>query len=210
MQREDKLLIEDFKDGLQHGMKVSNLSYLVAKEMKLEEGMCYDIAIAGLLHDIGKLELTNYLYGRNKEALDVEEMKYMRMHSKLSYDIIEHYDFSYLTLETVLYHHENFDGSGYPGNLKGEDIPIGARVLRVTDQFIALISDRPYRAAFDKETAVEIMIEEVKNYDMEVFITFQKVINTYDIDKLMKDSMIDFGSGDIMEIFENGGSQDAK
>ena len=205
MQREDNLLLEDFKDNLQHGMKVSKLSSLVAREMGLDEGICYDIAIGGLLHDIGKLELTNYLYGRNKEALDVEEMKYMRMHSKMSYDIIEPYDFSYLTLETVLYHHENYDGSGYPSNLKGEDIPIGARVIRVTDQFIALISDRPYRAAFDKETAVEIMIEEVKNYDMEVFIAFQRVINTYDIDKLMNDSMIDFGDGDIIAIIENGG-----
>ncbi len=201
MQDESSYILEDFKDGLSHGIKVSNLAFIIAKEMKLDDDICYDIAMAGLLHDVGKLKLSKYLYGRNKEGLTVEEMKYMRTHSKLSYDIIQHYDFSYLTLETVLYHHENYDGSGYPENLKGEDIPIGARVLHAADTFIALISDRPYRAAFDADTAMEIMIDEVKNYDMEVFIAFQRVVNTCDIGKIVSDSEIEFDEN-MLEIFE--------
>lgn len=182
----DSTILSDLKSGLNHGIMVSNLTYLIAMEMKLDEDMCYDMAIAGLVHDIGKLQLSPYLYGRDENSLAVEEMKYMRMHSKISYDIIQHYDFSYLTLETVLHHHECYDGSGYPDNLKGEDIPIGARVLKVADTFAALISDRPYRKAFSIETAMSIMIEEVKNFDMEVFIAFQRVIHedkTYDIIK---------------------------
>lgn len=188
----DSTILSDLKSGLNHGIMVSNLTYLIAMEMKLNEDMCYDMAVAGLVHDIGKLQLSPYLYGRDENSLAVEEMKYMRMHSKISYDIIQHYDFSYLTLETVLHHHECYDGSGYPDNLKGEDIPIGARVLKVADTFAALISDRPYRKAFSVETAMSIMIEEVKNFDMEVFIAFQRVIHeesTYDI---IRDSSLIF------------------
>lgn len=201
--KEKEVLLEDFKDGLAHGIKVSNLAYLVAKEMDLNQDMCYDIAVAGLVHDIGKLQLSNYLYGRNKENLSVEEMQYMRMHSKISYDIIQHHDFSYLTLETVLYHHENYDGSGYPEHLKGEDIPIGARVLRVVDTFVALISVRPYRAAFDRDTAVEIMIDEIRNYDMEVFIAFQRVINTRDINEIINMNIFEKEEGNesLLKIF---------
>lgn len=188
----DGTLLKDLKSGLNHGIVVSNLTYLIAKEMKLDEDMCYDIAVAGLVHDIGKLKLSRYLYGRNEQSLAVEEMKYMRMHSKISYDILQHYDFSYLTLETVLHHHECYDGSGYPDNLKGEDIPIGARVLKVADEFAALISDRPYRKAFSYETAIEIMIDEVKNFDMEVFIAFQRVIHEDKTLKMLGESSLAF------------------
>ena len=76
-----------------------------------------------------------------------------------------------------MYHHENYDGTGYPENLAGEEIPIGGRILRVCDVFAALSSDRPYRTAFDVATVVELMIDEIKNFDMEVFLTFQRVIH---------------------------------
>ncbi|MGN0161489.1 MAG: HD-GYP domain-containing protein [Lachnospiraceae bacterium] len=173
----DSTILSDLKSGLNHGIVVSNLTYLIAMEMNIDEKAAYDMALAGFVHDIGKLELTRYLYGRHEGSMAVEEMKYMRMHSKLSFDILKHYGFSTNVLNIVLHHHECYDGSGYPDNLKGEDIPLGARVLKVADAFAALISDRPYRKAFSIESAVEIMIDEVKNYDMEVFIAFQRVIH---------------------------------
>lgn len=188
----DSTILGDLKSGLNHGIMVSNLTFLIAKEMKLDEDMCYEMAVAGLVHDIGKLKLSPYLYGRNEGSLAVEEMKYMRMHSKISYDIIQHYDFTYLTLETVLHHHECYDGSGYPDNLVGEDIPIGARVLKVADTFAALISDRPYRKAFSYEAAMEIMIDEVKNFDMEVFIAFQRIIHEESTIRVIENSSLIF------------------
>ena len=112
----------------------------------------------------------------------------MRQHSKLSYDILQYYDLSTFVLQTVLYHHENYDGTGYPENLKGEDIPFGARILRVADTFSALISDRPYRKAFDVDTAMEIMIDEINKYDMEVFLAFQKVIHEPEVMDIIRDS----------------------
>lgn len=179
----------DFFGNLTHGLVVCNLTYMIAKDMGLDEDMCNEIAIAGFVHDIGKLKLSQYLYGRNENSLAVEEMKYMRMHSRISFGILQHYDFSYLTLETVLHHHENYDGSGYPDNLKGEDIPIGARILKVADTFVALISDRPYRKAFSREAAMQIMIDEVKDFDMRVFMSFQRIIHEEKTWKMIKEEM---------------------
>lgn len=187
-----EIVLSDLKSNLNHGILVSRLTYLIARELKLDEDMCYEMAVAGMVHDIGKMKLSPYLYGRNRESLAVEEMQYMRMHSKISYDILQYYDFTYFTLETVLHHHECYDGSGYPDNLAGEDIPIGARVLKVADSFAALISDRPYRKAFSFDAAVDIMIDEVKNYDMEVFIAFQRVIHEPKTIEIIENSSLVF------------------
>lgn len=173
----DRILDFDLSAELNHGIVVSNLAYEVALEMGLEESVCYELAIAGILHDIGKLRLTEYINGREKDPLLIEELKYVRMHSTLGYEELKGKGYSEFVLESILYHHENYDGTGYPENLAGEEIPIGGRILRVCDVFAALSSDRPYRTAFDVATVVELMIDEIKNFDMEVFLTFQRVIH---------------------------------
>ena len=173
-----RILEFDVYAELKHGMMVSNLAYEVAKEMGFSEEFCYELAIAGMLHDIGKLKLTGYINGRENSALVIEELKYVRMHSTLGYEELKSQNkYSDFVLESILYHHENYDGSGYPSNKSGEEIPIGARILRVCDVFTALRSDRPYRKAFDMETVMELMIEEVKNFDMQVFLAFQRVVH---------------------------------
>lgn len=173
----ERILDFDLSAELNHGMRVSNLAYAVAKELGLDENECYELAIAGMLHDIGKLKLTGYINGQEKNPLVIEELKYVRMHSTLGYEELKGQGYSDFVLESILYHHENYDGSGYPSNKAGEDIPLGARILRVCDVFAALSSDRPYRKAFDINTVMELMIEEVKNFDMEVFLAFQRVIH---------------------------------
>ena len=110
------------------------------------------------------------------------------------------YDYSDNIMNIVLSHHECYDGSGYPDGLAGEDIPVGARILKVTDEFAALISDRPYRKAFDIDTAVSIMIDEVKNVDMKIFILFQRLIHEDSTLKLIKNSAIDIDDLDISDI----------
>lgn len=170
-------LYADLIDGIRHGVCVSNLTYLTAKKLGLPENICYELAVAGMVHDIGKLRLSSYLYGRNSNAMLIEEMQYMRMHSKLGYDILKAQGFSDFITESVLYHHENYDGSGYPENLKAESIPFGARVIKVADSFSALIAERPYREAFDFDTAISIMIEDIKEYDMRIFLAFQEIIH---------------------------------
>ena len=178
----DKVVELNFENELAHGICVSNLSWRVAKELGLPEEVCYELAIAGLLHDLGKLEMVKYIY---QEALGIEKLKYARTHSTLSYTLLRKQDYSPFILESILYHHENFDGTGYPSNLTGAAIPLGARIIRVCDVFAALTTDRPYRRSFDMETAVELMVEEVKNFDMKIFLAFLNVIHQKGIEDIL-------------------------
>ena len=196
-------LKKDVPDAVEHGIYVSNMACLIGKELGLPEKMVYELAVAGMLHDIGKIRLSNYMYGRNEESFVVEQLRYVRMHSKLSADILKEREYSDFVVDSILYHHENFDGSGYPENLRGESIPLGARILRVCDVFIALTSDRPYRKAFDKDTAVTLMIDEVKNFDMGVFLAFLKVVHEIDLNRDIRKLSVGIGS-------EIGGKDEVK
>lgn len=167
---------EELVDAICHGIVVSNLSALLAKELGEDEEFCHEIAIAGLLHDIGKIKMNRYLYG--KDAMAVEEMKYFRMHSVYSYDVLRKKEYSAFVQETVYHHHENYDGSGYPENLVGNDIPYGARILHVCDVYAALTSNRTYRTAFDKDTAVQVMFDEAKNFDIKILVAFQRLLHS--------------------------------
>lgn len=193
-------IVNDFKSGIKHGVLVANLTFALAKEYGMSDDEAYELKLAAMMHDIGKLKLSEYLYGRANESLPEEEKKYMSMHSKISYDVLKKYDYSDNIMNIVLSHHECYDGSGYPDGLAGEDIPVGARILKVTDEFAALISDRPYRKAFDIDTAVSIMIDEVKNVDMKVFILFQRLIHEDSTLELIKNSTIDIDDLDISDI----------
>lgn len=169
-----------------HGICVSNLAYRIGKEMDFSEEMCHDLAVAGFLHDIGKMELVKYVYGHEEETLTIEEIKYVRRHATLGADALERMGYSSNIVEMVRYHHENCDGSGYPMNLSREEIPMGSRVIRVCDVFAALTANRPYRKAFDPETAVELMIDEAKNYDIGVFLAFMRVIHGGNLEGLIE------------------------
>lgn len=193
-------IVNDFKSGIKHGVLVANLTFALAKEYGMSDDEAYELKLAAMMHDIGKLKLSEYLYGRTNESLPEEEKKYMSMHSKISYDVLKKYDYSDNIMNIVLSHHECYDGSGYPDGLAGEDIPVGARILKVTDEFAALISDRPYRKAFDIDIAVSIMIDEVKNVDMKIFILFQRLIHEDSTLKLIKNSAIDIDDLDISDI----------
>ena len=171
---------------LTHGMCVSNLAFQVACEMGLSPETCHEMAVAGMVHDIGKLEIAKYLYSREPDPLTIEELKYVRTHSTMGYAILNERHYSEFVLQSILHHHENYDGSGYPSNLAGEEIPLGARVLRVSDTFAALISDRPYRKAFSMEEAVALMIDEIKDFDVGVFLAFQRVVHGPHIEEIME------------------------
>ena len=162
---QDRILEMDFSAELKHGVVVSNLAYDVAKELGLGEEECYQLAIAGMLHDIGKLKLEGYINGQEQNPMVIEELKYVRMHSTLGYEILKDQGYSEYVLESILYHHENYDGSGYPSNKSGREIPVGARILRVCDVYAALSMDRPYRKALEDNEVLRLMIDEIKNFD---------------------------------------------
>lgn len=170
-------LNEELQTEVAHGIEVSRLAGLLARELKLDTDFCHDIEVAGMLHDIGKLRASTYLYGGDEDTLNVEKMRYVRMHSTLGYEVVKEQGYPDRVCEMILHHHENYDGTGYPDNLIGEEIPLGARILRVCDVFVALTSDRPYRKAFDSKTAIELLIEEVRHFDMRVFLPFQGIVH---------------------------------
>ena len=174
----NEYLSEDLSAGLLHAMCVSDLAAKLARELGLTEDQIQEIALAGMVHDIGKLKISRYIYGRQEDTMRIEETQYIRRHAQLGEQILRKQGFSDNICNMVLYHHENYDGSGYPFNLRGEEIPLGARILRVCDVFAALIAARPYRKAFDINTAIRLLIDEVKNFDMRIFLAFQSVVHT--------------------------------
>ena len=187
----------DLSAELSHGITVSNLAWKVGTYLGLPEDTCYQLALAGMLHDIGKLRLGGYINGQMADPMMIDELKYVRAHSTLGYLELKNQGYSDFVLESILYHHENYDGSGYPANLSGEEIPLGARILRVCDVYAALRQDRPYRRAFDPETARDLMIEEVKHFDMNVFIAFQRAIHTME-DTVDDGTIKDSRAGNIL------------
>ena len=165
-------------EELRHGKMVSNLAYWIGKELGLEEDELHDLVVAGFFHDIGKMELDLESEQESDMPMIVEEMNSVRQHPLKGYDILKRHGYSDDICEAVLHHHENYDGSGYPDNLEGWNIPLPACILRVCDVFCALISDRPYRSAFPAKTAMEMMIEEIRKYDVKVFLAFQRSLHT--------------------------------
>ncbi|MGI6094165.1 MAG: HD-GYP domain-containing protein [Lachnospiraceae bacterium] len=170
------LIVCDLEQEIRHGIRVSQLARGLAEEAGLSQKVCYHVAQAGLLHDIGKLCLSNQMQGID-DPLIVEEMKYVRMHSRFSYEILKKRGYDPWLCQTVLYHHENYDGTGYPGNLEGEVIPVESRILRICDVYAALTEKRSYRDAFSHETAMELMIDEVRYFDMHLFLLFQRMLH---------------------------------
>lgn len=186
----NEYLSEDFSSGIIHAMCVSDLAGKLARELALSEEEIEEITLAGMVHDIGKLKISPYIYGRREDTMRIEETRYIRRHAQLGEQILRKAGFSDNICNMVLYHHENYDGSGYPENLKGEEIPYGARIVRVCDVFAALTSERPYRKAFDQDTAMELMAEEFKNFDMKIFLAFQKMICSGEVDDILEERQL--------------------
>ncbi|HKB11650.1 MAG TPA: HD domain-containing phosphohydrolase, partial [Vicinamibacterales bacterium] len=130
------------------------------------------IEAAALLHDTGKLAVPEHILNKPGKLTESEFEK-MKQHVDVGADILSLVDFPYPVVPIVRAHHENWDGSGYPRGIRGEDIPIGARILSVVDCFDALTSDRPYRRAMTDQAAIAILVERRgRMYDPKVVDTF--------------------------------------
>ncbi len=159
-----------------HSSRVSNFALRIAKDIDIPEKDIDAIRIASLLHDIGKIGIPDHILSK-KSHLTSEEEDIIRTHSVIGENIIKPLAFLFQEKEIIRHHHEYFDGSGYPDGLKGEDIPIGDRIIAVADAFDAMTSNRPYRLAKSaKESFKEI--ESLKNikYDPHVVKSFKKCL----------------------------------
>ena len=146
----------DAKDGFTrgHADRVSRIAGAIARDMGLPEGDIEHIELAALLHDIGKIGVEDKILMK-PSRLDPDETELMRRHPIYGASILEPAAALRPLVPIVLAHHENFDGSGYPRGLKGEQIPLGARIILVSDAYEAMTSDRIYRKAMGHEKAME-------------------------------------------------------
>lgn len=126
-----------------HGTRVVNFAIEIAREMGLSIQSQKQIKLGGLFHDIGKLYIPKNIL--DKKQLTLEEWDTLKTHSQLGKETLEQSKYLSQFGPAVLYHHEKFDGSGYPEGLSGEQIPLVSRIIAVADSLDAMISYRPYR-----------------------------------------------------------------
>jgi HAMP domain-containing protein len=139
-----------------HSRRVTDLAVQLGKRMGLSEDQLQQLYRGGLLHDIGKLAVPDNILGK-KGPLTAKERKQMNLHPQHALLFIESIEFLRPALDVPYAHHERWDGTGYPRGLKGEEIPILARVFAVVDVWDALTTDRPYRVAMGFREALAII-----------------------------------------------------
>ena len=147
------------RDTRGHTVRVAELTVGIARQLGMPAPALRYMARAGLLHDIGKLHIPDSILLK-PGPLDDDEWVVMKRHPEMGLDILRRMGKFEKESEVVIAHHERIDGSGYPHQLKGDDIPIGARILAVADTYDVLVSDRPYRRARTREEAIQILDEE--------------------------------------------------
>ncbi|HMC81930.1 MAG TPA: HD domain-containing phosphohydrolase [Candidatus Polarisedimenticolia bacterium] len=135
-----------------HSVRVSEYTVFIAERMGVKEPQITEIRRGALLHDVGKIGIPDAIL-RKPGKLTAEEWKEMKRHPEIGHRILSGIKFLEHSLPIVIAHQERFDGSGYPMGLKGEEIPLGARVFAVVDTLDAMTSDRPYRKALSYEQA---------------------------------------------------------
>jgi putative nucleotidyltransferase with HDIG domain len=145
----------DAKDHytLGHSQKVSSYSVIVAEEMGLPERDVETIKYAALLHDIGKIALPDDIIKKPSKLSD-HEFEIVQKHPIIGAKIIKEIEALAAMVPIVLHHHERYDGKGYPDGLKGDDIPVGARIVHVTDAYDTMVSARAYRDMLPPELAI--------------------------------------------------------
>ena len=147
------------RDTRGHTARVAELTVLIARELGMSAPSLRYLARAGLLHDIGKLQIPDEILTK-PGPLTPEEWVVMKRHPELGVAILTRMGKFEDEANVVMSHHERMDGSGYPEGLVGDAIPLGARILAVADTYDVVVSDRPYRKARTREQALQIMLEE--------------------------------------------------
>ena len=159
-----------------HVERVQYYAAALAQRIDLPDQDRQAVEIAALLHDIGKLAVPEHILSK-PGPLTPDERKKMQMHAQLGAEIVSAVPFPCPVAPLVRSHHERWDGSGYPSGLRGEQIPLGARILAVVDSFDALTSDRPYRSAVSPDEAIAVLRREAgKAFDPAIVAQFTELL----------------------------------
>jgi len=137
-----------------HTQRVTQYSLAIAKYLQLNPLERKWLKITSVLHDIGKVGIEDQIL-KKPDRLSPDESEMIKRHCNIGVEIIKHIRQLRESIPGVKYHHEQLDGKGYPNGLKGEEIPVLAKIIAVADTFDAMTTDRPYRIAMEREAAVK-------------------------------------------------------
>ncbi len=159
-----------------HSHRVLDLTMRLANKLGVDEAQMVNIHRGAVLHDIGKMGIPDHILLKDG-PLDDEEWEMMRKHPVLAFDMLSSIPFLSNATDIPYCHHEKWDGSGYPRGLKGEEIPLSARIFAIVDVWDALRSDRPYRQAWTDQEAIEYIKEQSgRHFDPMVVKAFMEVL----------------------------------
>ncbi len=164
-----------------HSRRVEELTLAIARELGIDEEELAHVRHGALLHDIGKMGVSDQIL-KKPGKLTEDEWEIMKKHPIFAYDLLSPFDHLKPALDIPYCHHEKWDGSGYPRGLRGEEIPLSARIFAVVDVWDALRSDRPYRDAWSDEKALAYIKEQSgKHFDPQVVQIFLNVIQEWGV-----------------------------
>ena len=170
----------DAKDQTAHThiRRVQSYAASLARSVGMTENEIQGVKTGALLHDIGKLAVPEHILSK-PGPLTQEEFQKIKVHPQVGAEIIAAVPFPYPVAPIILSHHERWDGKGYPAGLRGEEIPLGARILAVVDYYDALTSERPYHKAMTSEAAVGLLTQEAgKALDPDLVTRFIEMLPT--------------------------------
>lgn len=180
-----------------HWRRIEELSLALGQKLGVKSKLLNDLRRGVLLHDIGKMAIPDEVLHK-RTALSVEERKLIGKHPIAAHDLLKDVEGLKSALDVPLYHHERWDGTGYPYQLEGENIPYLARIYAVVDVWDAMRSDRPYRKAFSKEKALQILNEEAgKQFDPEIVQAFLLLVEERLPDQVPVDPSLKFQPAEI-------------
>lgn len=161
----------------QHSKRVAEYAEKIATALQLGSRYVEILASAARLHDLGKIGIGNDILHK-PSRLSEEDWAKMRRHPEIGAEILSRYKLYRDGLDCVRHHHERYDGTGYPDGLRGEEIPLGARIMAVADAYEAMTSDRPYRHALPREVAIEELKRGMgTQFDPLVVAVFLKILD---------------------------------
>ena len=164
------------KETEDHSRRVIELTVKLAKAMGIEGEELTHIRRGAILHDIGKMGIPDEIL-RKRGKLTISERKVIEQHPVFSYELLSRIPYLEKAIDIPYCHHEHWDGSGYPRGLKGERIPLAARIFSVVDVWDAVRSDRPYNRAWTKEKAIQLLKEESgKHFDLDCVSVFLALV----------------------------------